>query len=190
MESFLREGFAHRPGLLAVPAKYDNPCVMVFQRQAPIFRFIGLIHVTEREISSAQDATSSELFRVPSIYENCSSAILNCVLNPIGLDLSNSTQSSPNWNTKLIAFNVFISSCQQLRCQSSTLTSIYATAVNHDRSCLVVLNMASDCIDVADVLYSGFRSSRLTTNIDYARYMVDRVFFGGSCIKNSCAFLL
>ncbi len=67
MESYLRERFAHRPGLLAVPAKDDDPCVMVFQRQAPIFRFPGLFQFTEREISSAWDATSSELFRVPHI---------------------------------------------------------------------------------------------------------------------------
>jgi hypothetical protein len=150
MESNLREGIAHHPSLLSGPAKDDDPCVMVFHRQAPIFPFHGLFHVTEREISSVWDATCHELFRVPSIYENCSS--LNCVGNAFELHLSNFTQSSPNWNTKLIPFNVFISSVQQLRCQSSTLTSVCATAVNHNRSRLVVLNMASYGINIGDIL--------------------------------------
>ena len=70
MESQLREGFAHGPCLLSVPAKDDDSCVMVFHRQAPIFFFIGLFYVTEREIPSARDAACHELFRVPSIDEN------------------------------------------------------------------------------------------------------------------------
>jgi hypothetical protein len=43
---------------------------MVFHRQAPIFLFIGLFYVIEREISSARDAACHELFRIPSIDEN------------------------------------------------------------------------------------------------------------------------